>query len=91
MLSTIVTKEGVKRAAQEFPDPDDATISMIRASLREGPVRMLVLMGGGILSFPQADTLLQALDGGWLVAGRMVLGEVTGAAVGAVRSRVARR
>lgn len=91
MLSSIVTREGVKRAAQEFPDPDDATIEMVRSSLREGPVRMLVLMGGGILSFSQADTLLQALDGGWLGAGRKVLGEVTGAAIGAVRSRVARR
>lgn len=90
MLSKIVVREGVKRTSHEFPDPDDATIAMIRASLREGPVRMMVLMGGGILSFSQADTLLQALDGSWLGAGRTLLGEAAGAAVGAVRNRTAR-
>ncbi len=87
LLSQVVVREGVKRAAHEFPNPDDATVAMVRASLREGPVRMMVLMGGGILSFAQADTLLQALDGGWVGAGRKVLGEVAGAITGRLRRR----
>ena len=35
----------------------------------------------------QADTLLQALDGGWVGAGRKVLGEVAGAITGRLRRR----
>ncbi|UDY36978.1 glycoside hydrolase family 3 C-terminal domain-containing protein [Dermatobacter hominis] len=73
LLSSVVVREGAKRAAQEFPDPDDATIEMVRSSLKEGPVRMLVLMGGGILDFAQADVLLKALDGRWTSAARSVL------------------
>jgi beta-glucosidase len=79
LLSSVVVREGAKRAAQEFPDPDDATIEMVRSSLKEGPVRMLVLMGGGILDFAQADVLLQALDGRWSAAARSVLGRLLGA------------
>lgn len=77
LLSSIVVREGAKRAAQEFPDPDDATIEMVRSSLKEGPVRMLVLMGGGILDFAQADVLLQALDGRWTAAARSVVAGLT--------------
>jgi beta-glucosidase len=70
LLSSIVVREGVRRSAQEFPDPDDATIAMVRAALREGPARLLVLMGGGILDFEQLDVLLRALDGRWGAAAR---------------------
>lgn len=73
LLSKIVVREGLRRAADEFPDPDDATIAMVRAALREGPARMLVLMGGGILSFPQLDALLDALNGRWTRLGRSVV------------------
>ncbi len=77
LLSAIVVQEGQRRAIAEFPDPDDATIAMVRAALKEGPVRMLVLMGDGILSFRQADVLLQALDGHWTSAARSVVAELT--------------
>jgi beta-glucosidase len=78
LLSAIVVREGAKRAAHEFPDPDDATMEMVRSSLKEGPVRMLVLMGGGILTFEQADVLLAALDGRWSSAARSVLADLAG-------------
>ena len=65
LLSSIVVREGLKRSAAEFPDPDDATLAMVRAMLREGPARMLVMMGDGVISFPQLDALLDALDGRW--------------------------
>ena len=61
----LVVREGLKRSAAEFPDPDDATMAMVRAMLREGPARMLVMMGDGVISFPQLDALLDALDGRW--------------------------
>ncbi len=69
-LSAIVVREGLRRAAQEFPDPDDATVAMVRAALREGPARGLVLMGGGVMSFEQLDLLIAALDGRWAGAAR---------------------
>ena len=76
MLSTVVLREAVKRAAEEFPDPDDATVAMIRSAVREGPARGLVLMGGGVIDFEQLDTVMAALDGRWGPAGRAVVDQV---------------
>jgi beta-glucosidase len=76
VLSTIVVREGLKRSAAEFPDPDDATLAMVRAMLREGPARMLVMMGDGILSFPQLDALLEALNGRWGRLARTAVGRL---------------
>jgi beta-glucosidase len=73
MLSGVIVREAVKRAAQEFPDPDDATIAMVKAAVREGPARGLVLMGGGVIEFEQLDTVMAALDGRWGPAGRAVV------------------
>lgn len=73
MLSGVIVKEAVKRAAQEFPDPDDATIAMVKAAVREGPARGLVQMGGGVIEFEQLDTVMAALDGRWGPAGRAVV------------------
>jgi len=73
LLASIVEREGVKRASVEFPDPDEATIEMVRSALREGPARGLVLMGGGVVSFPQLDTLLDAMNGRWTAAARSVM------------------
>lgn len=73
MLSSVIVREAVKRAAQEFPDPDDATIAMVRAMVREGPARSLVLMSGGMIRFEQLDTLLAAVDGEWSTAARSTL------------------
>ncbi len=78
MLSKVIVREGIKRAAQEFPDPDDATIAMVRAALREGPARGLVLMGGGVVSFEQVDLLLEALNGNWSSAARSFVSQVRG-------------
>lgn len=76
LLSSVVVREGIKRAAQEFPDPDDATIAMVRAALREGPARGLVLMGGGVVSFETVDLLLDALNGNWSTAARSVVDQL---------------
>ncbi|MEI2697946.1 MAG: glycoside hydrolase family 3 C-terminal domain-containing protein [Microthrixaceae bacterium] len=78
LLSSVIVREGIKRAAQEFPDPDDATIAMVRAALREGPARGLVLMGGGVVSFEQVDLLLEALNGNWSTAARSLVGQLRG-------------
>jgi beta-glucosidase len=75
-LAAIVVREGLRRSAAEFPDPDDATMAMVRAALREGPARMLVLMGDGALTFPQLDALLEVLNGRWASVGRRVGGLV---------------
>jgi beta-glucosidase len=58
-----IIREGLKRSAAEFPDPDDATLEMVRSSLREGPARMLVQMSDGMVSFEVLDAALDALDG----------------------------
>lgn len=60
-----IVREGLKRSAAEFPDPDDATLEMVRSSLREGPARMLVQMSDGMVSFDVLDPALEALDGRW--------------------------
>jgi beta-glucosidase len=65
LISAAVLREGLKRAAVEFPDPDEATLEMIRSSMNEGPARMLVLMGDGAVTFEQLDLALAALNGEW--------------------------
>lgn len=70
MLGAVVEREGLKRAAQEFPDPDDATLQMVRSALKEGPARSLALMSGGMVRLEQIDTLLDLLNGQWSSAGQ---------------------
>lgn len=70
VLSKIVVREGLKRAAAEFPDPDDATINMIRSALREGPARSLSLMSGGVVRMHHIDAIVDAANGKWTTAAR---------------------
>jgi beta-glucosidase len=70
MVAAQIVREGLKRSAAEFPDPDDATLEMVRSSLREGPARMLVQMSDGMVSFDVLDPALEALDGRWSAAAR---------------------
>lgn len=63
LLSKIIVREGLRRAAKEFPDPDEATVEMVRAAVREGPARGLALMSGGAISLRQLDALLAGLEG----------------------------
>jgi beta-glucosidase len=62
-LGSIVVREGLRQSLSEFPDPDEATLKMIRSALNEGPVRGLVLLSGGIITFPMVDTVLAILNG----------------------------
>ena len=68
-----VIKIGLKRAQHEFPDPDDATVKMFKAAIGEGPVRALVLMGGGVISFDTLDGLIDAFNGEWLEVGKSLI------------------
>jgi len=68
LLSGQVVRAGIKRAASEFPDPDEATLAMIRAAIREGPLRGLVLMSGGMISFEALDRALDLANGEWRAA-----------------------
>ncbi len=65
IIATQVVREGLKRSAQEFPDPDEATLKMVETALKEGPVRALVLLSGGMVTFPMVDAALDALNGDW--------------------------
>ncbi len=65
-----IVRMGLREATEEFPDPDAATLEMIRCALREGPARGLVLMGGGRISFAALDAFLAALDQDWAGAAR---------------------
>lgn len=65
VMGAILLREGLKRAAQEFPDPDEATQAMVKAMLYEGPVRGMALMSGGIITFPMVDAFLDAVNGNW--------------------------
>lgn len=71
-LSELVVRMGIKRAAQEFPDPDEATVAMIRSAVREGPLRALVLLSGGVISFEVLDRALEVANGDWRTAARKV-------------------
>jgi beta-glucosidase len=63
LLVAQAVRSGIKRAAHEFPDPDDATLAMIRSAVREGPLRGAVLMSDGLVSFATLDRLIAALNG----------------------------
>ena len=62
-LGAIVVREGLRQSLSEFPDPDEATLKMVRTALQEGPVRALVLLSGGTVSFPAVDAILAVLNG----------------------------
>lgn len=62
VLTAIVEREGLRRSAQEFPDPDDATVAMVRAALREGPLRSLATMSGGTVRLSHVDGLVRLLN-----------------------------
>lgn len=47
VISAQIVRMGLREATEEFPDPDAATVEMIRCAVREGPARGLVQMGGG--------------------------------------------
>lgn len=76
MLASVVMREAVKRTSEEFPDPDEATIEMIRSSVREAPARSLVLMSGGMIDFVQLDILIDALNGNWGEVGASIVGQL---------------
>ena len=80
-LVRVAERAGIEVAAlrREFPDPDDATVRMIRSAIREGPVRSLALMSGGLVRLAHVDALLAALNGHWGAVRRSVSGAVTGA------------
>jgi beta-glucosidase len=71
-LSAVVVRAGLREATKEFPDPDAATIAMVRSALRDGPVRALVLLGDGKLTFAALDTTLAVLDRDWRGLGRII-------------------
>lgn len=73
MIGSVVLREAARRAQAEFPDPDDATIAMVKAAVREGPARALVLLSGGSIRFPQLDSVLDALNGRYGALGRSVI------------------
>lgn len=68
-----VIRIGLKRAESEFPDPDEATIKMFRAVISEGPLRSLVLVSGGVISFDTLDRLLEVFNGEWGELGRNLI------------------
>lgn len=74
VLGAIVVREGLRQSLSEFPDPDEATLKMVRVALREGPVRALVLLSGGTVTFPAVDAVLAALNGNWSDARSVVAG-----------------
>jgi beta-glucosidase len=62
VIGAAVIRVGLQRAAAEFPDPDAATVAMVRSAIREGPLRALVLLSGGMVTFPMVDALLSTLN-----------------------------
>jgi len=62
-VAAIVEREGLRRAKQEFPNPDEATIRMIRTAVREGPVRALAILSGGVVRLSHVDALVSAANG----------------------------
>jgi len=63
VVAAIVEREGLRRAKQEFPNPDEATIRMIRTAVREGPVRALAILSGGVVRLSHVDALVSAANG----------------------------
>jgi hypothetical protein len=45
---------------------------MVRAALREGPARGLVLMSGGQVPFAAVDVVLAVLNGDWATVRRIL-------------------
>lgn len=65
LVAAQAIRDALKRASTEFPDPDEATVAMIRALILEGLLRSAVPMTGGAVSFAVLDRAIAALDGGW--------------------------
>ncbi|MCU1371631.1 MAG: glycosyl hydrolase [Ilumatobacteraceae bacterium] len=65
LLGAAVVREGLRQSLSEFPDPDEATLKMVRTALREGPVRALVLLSDGMVTFAAVDAILATLNGDW--------------------------
>lgn len=63
LLVKEVMRQALKRSQEEFPDPDEATVKMIQSAMREGPVRSLALMSGGVVSMQALDSTIDALNG----------------------------
>jgi len=72
LLGAAVVREGLRQSLSEFPDPDEATLTMVRTALREGPVRALVLLSDGLVRFAAVDAILATLNGNWSEAGGLV-------------------
>jgi beta-glucosidase len=62
-LGAVILQQALREAEREFPDADAATQAMIRAAVREGPARSLVLLSGGKVSFAALDATLAVLNG----------------------------
>ena len=75
LLGAVVEREALRRAQDEFPDPDEATQGMIRAAVREAPVRGLVILSGGAVPFRVVDSLIAAFNRDWRTAARLARGE----------------
>jgi beta-glucosidase len=73
LLADRVVKIGLQQATKEFPDPDAATIEMIRSAIREAPLRGLVILSGGMVPFPALDALIASLNGEHRDAARTAL------------------
>jgi len=63
LVESVIVRESIRRAAEEFPNPDEATKGMIRSAVREGPARALVLLSGGLVPFAAIDALIAACNG----------------------------
>ena len=72
LIGAAVVREGLRQSLSEFPDPDEATLKMVRTALKEGPVRALVLLSGGLVTFPAVDAILATLNGNWSEAGGLI-------------------
>ena len=72
LLGAAVVREGLRQSTSEFPDPDEATLKMVRTALKEGPIRALVLLSSGLITFPQVDAILATLNGNWSEARALV-------------------
>ena len=71
LLTAQAIRYGIKRASVEFPDPDEATVAMVRTSILEGPLRGAVQMTEGAVSFAVLDRVLAAANGDWRGALRL--------------------
>lgn len=65
LAGAAIVQAGLREATKEFPDPDEATLAMVRTALREGPARALVLLSDGKLSFAALDAFLAVVNRDW--------------------------